>query len=112
MRTDYESTQTVEILGPDESYNESEFVIGLRCTADSYPGYFDPRFGGEPSSGPEFEPTTIHVPVRRVNRREGQSEFVNPLELSWEQFVAVVGEEVADKMFDRACDDAAENGGF
>lgn len=111
MTDDYTSTQSVEVLSGD-SYNETVFTIGLKCTAPYFPGSFDPYHGGEPPSGPEFEMTTIYVMVLRVNRRMDQSVYDTPLELNWNQFVALVGEETAEKLFNDACIDAAENGGF
>ena len=81
MRTDYDSTQYVEVMAGD-GYAEIAYEIGLQCTAKSFPGYFDPATGGEPPSGPEFEITTIHVSVPRVNRKDGESEYMAPLELN------------------------------
>ena len=111
MITDFESTQSVEVLTGDNGF-EPVFVIGLRCTAASLPGSFDPFHGGEPPSGPEFEVTTIHVPVKRVNRREGDPELMAPLVLEWEQFLALVGEDIAEELCERAYDDAADTGEF
>ena len=111
MRTDYESKQSVEITSGD-GYNETVFSIGLKCTASSYAGSFDPSVAGEPPSGPEFEVTTIQVMAPRVNRGSptGALDFV--LDLNWDQFVAVVGEEIAQNLYERAIDEAAESGEF
>ena len=111
MRTDYESLQCVEVM-TREGYQETEFTISLICTAPSFPGSFEPRYGGEPPAGAEFELTTITVMVPRVNRQPNESEFVVPLELTWNQFVALIGKESADFLFAEAITDANENGGF
>ena len=111
MRTDYESLQCVEVM-TREGYQETEFTISLICTASSLPGSIDPLWGGEPPAGAEFELTTITVAVPRVNRQPNESEFVDPLELTWDHFVALVGEESAEFLFTEAVTDANENGGF
>ncbi len=112
MRTDYTSHQSAEVISGDVSSHEVEFEIGLTCTAPYYPGHFDPRFGGEPPSGPEFDMTTIAVLVPRVNRKSGQGPYEDALDITWSQFAAIVGEEGAEKLFNDACTDAAENGDF
>lgn len=110
MRTDYESLQSVEVV-TREGYQETEFTIGLECFAPSSPG-FDGWRGGEPPAGAEFEMTTISVAVPRVNRQAGESEFLDPLELTWDHFVALVGEDNAKFLFAEAVTDANENGAF
>ena len=112
MRTDFESTQSFEVCGPEDSYNETEVVIGLECTAPYSPGYFDPRWGGEPPSGPEFDVTTITVTVPRVNYKGEIEGYDDPLNLSYRQFEALVGREVADKLTERAITAAVESGDF
>jgi len=116
MRTDYESKQYVEIVIDDDGhwqrYNETEFLFCLQCTAHSYAGCFDPRVGGEPPSGPEFEVTSILVLVPKVNQKSVRVEFEAPFDLSWSQFVALVGEEIADHLYERAYEEAAETGDF
>lgn len=102
-RTDYEAVVSIELpVATEDEYEEVEFTIGLECTEPYRPGYFDPRWGGEPPSGPEFDMTFI---TREVP--DGK-----PLDLTWEQFEAMVGEEQADKLFEDACIQAAENGDF
>lgn len=112
MRTDFESTQAVEVCGPGDTYNETEFVIGLQCTSPSFGGCFNHVTGyGEPPSGPEFELTTITLSVPHVNWK-GETEKTETLELSYHQFRAVVGIDVAEKLIDAAMDAAAESGEF
>ena len=112
MKTDFESDQTFEVLGPNDSSNETEVVIGLRCVTPSAHGYFDPRWGGEPPSGPEFEPTFISLDVPKVNYKGEIKGYDEPLTLSLRQFEAIVGSEVADALVERAMVDASDNGGF
>lgn len=112
MRTDYESTQSFEVCGPEDSYNETEVTIGLECTVPYSPGYFDPRWGGEPPSGPEFDVTSIVVAVLKVNYKGEIEGYEEPLNLTYRQFEALVGREVAEKLVERAETDAAENGDF
>ena len=112
MRTDYESIQSFEVCGPDDSYNETEVTIGLECTAASFPGCFDPRWGGEPPSGPEFDVTSITVDVPVVNYKGEVTGHETPLSLTYNQFRALVGQEVCNKLVERAEIDAAENGSF
>jgi hypothetical protein len=111
MRTDYESSQYVEITAGD-GYQETEFVIGLMCTANSCPGSFNPYDGGYPPEGPEFELSSITVAVMRVNRKEGENEFESPLDLSYSQFVALVGADIADDLIEKAHEDARDEGNF
>lgn len=112
MKTDFESIQTVEVCGPGDTYNETEFVVGLRCTSPSFGGCFNHVTGyGEPPSGPEFELTTIALSVPHVNYK-GETLKTERLELSYHQFRALVGIEVAEKLFDAAQDEAAESGEF
>ena len=111
MRTDYESKQSVEITAGD-GYNETVFGIGLKCTASSYAGCFDPSVAGEPPSGPEFEVTTIQVLSESVKSEVGPAHYLSQLEMHPTQFVALVGAEIAAHLYDRAMDEAAESGEF
>lgn len=111
MQTVYESKQSVEITSGDR-YNETVFSIGLRCTASSFAECFDPRFGGEPPSGPEFEVTTIQVLSENVKHKEGPAHYLSLLELHPTQFEALVGEEIAEHLYERAFEEAAESGEF
>lgn len=104
MQTDYESKQTVEIVTGDHSH-EVEFIVGLRCISRSYPGCFDPRTGGEPPEGPEFDYATIQVCAELV---KGEV----TIDLTPNQLVALVGPEIEDHLFDVACIEAAETGDF
>ena len=112
MKTDYESNQYVEMIGPDEAGFEATFTIGLMCTANSSPGSFNPMDGGYPPEGPEFEVYTIQVDVPKVNPKEGEWPFEAQLILSYSQLRAIVGEEIADKLIDRAIEEACETGDF
>lgn len=115
MRIDFTSEQELEITGVavgDDFSNYTVFEIDLHCSASSTPGSFNPYDGGYPPEGPEFELVNVSLPVRRVNRREGQSEFESPLTLTYPQFCAIVGTEVADVVIDRAIDEACESGEF
>jgi len=109
MRTDYESTQSLEIEGPDDSFGEPSITIGLQCSARSDPGQpFGPPENCYPPEGPEFELTTITVDVPKVNSPDLDSVLV----FSYIQFCAVYGVDVADALIECATTDACENGGF
>lgn len=111
MQTAFESRQAVEITS-DDQYNETVFSIGLRCTASSYAGCFDPSVAGEPPSGPEFEITTIQVLSPNVKHEVGPASQFSVLDLEPKQFEALVGEEIANNLYDRAFEEAAESGEF
>jgi hypothetical protein len=111
MRTDFESTQYFEVSGPDDSYHETECVVGVACTAQGYPSSFDPRFGGDPGAGPEFDVVNVTFDVTRVNYK-GDVTSTDTLTLDYWQFRAVVGEEVCEKVIDAAFQDAADSGDF
>jgi hypothetical protein len=112
MRTDFESTHMVEMFGPDDSSNQFEFTIGLECVSPSFHGFFDPRVGGEPPSGPEFEVTTIAVPVPKVNYKGVVDGHEIELHLTYNQFCAIVGQEICEKIVDQAMYRATESGDF
>jgi hypothetical protein len=114
MRTDFVSDQFVEVSAKGEIYTETVFEIGLHCTAKYVPGHFDPYDGGYPPEGPEFEVTTIEVKVPKVNYRAGLSKgrFLSPLTLTYEQFLAIVGLEIGEKLINDAMSEAAETGEF
>lgn len=111
MHTAFESRQSVEITSED-GYNETVFSIGLKCTASSYAGCLDPSVAGEPPSGPEFEVTTIQVLSEAVKREAGPASQFSVLDLEPKQFEALVGEEIAQNLYDRAMEEAAESGEF
>lgn len=103
MRTDYETDVFVDLpTGDGDELEEVRFTIGLQCTAASFAGCFDPRWGGEPPSGPEFEVTYI-----AREQPDGKS-----ADLSWDDFENLVGRTEADGLFDVACERAAETGEF
>lgn len=112
MRTDYESTQAVEVYGPGDTSHDLEFVIGLCCTAPSFSGCFNPFDGGEPPSGPEFDLTTISFSVPIVNYKGEIVGQLNPLVLTYPQFEAVVGWKTAEVLVEKAMEEAAEKGDF
>lgn len=111
MQTVFESRQAVEITD-DDRYNETVFSIGLKCVASSYAGCFDPSVAGEPPSGPEFEVTTIQVLAEAVKQEVGPASQFSVLDLEPKQFEALVGEEIAHNLYDRAMEEAAESGEF
>ena len=111
MQTVFESRQAVEITD-DDRYNETVFSIGLKCVASSYAGCFDPSVAGDPPSGPEFEVTTIQVLSENVKREDGPAYYLSQLELHPKQFEALVGDEIANTLYDRAFEEAAESGEF
>ncbi len=111
MQTVFESKQSVEITSGD-GYNETVFSIGLKCTASSFAGCFDPRWGGEPPSGPEFEVTTIQVLHPGVKRGSGGPIWDTIFDLDTRQFEVLVGDEIAHALYDKAMDEAAESGEF
>ena len=97
MYGSHESTQSLEIE------REIEFDILVDCTARGCRAQISgPPEGCYPSEAPEFELDTIHV----------LDEKGNLLKISWDVFVAFVGDEVAEKMVDKAINDAAESGDF
>lgn len=108
MRNDFESSQSLEIEGPDDSFGEPSITIGLECATRSNPGQLSgPPEHCYPPEGPEFELASITFDVPVVNSPE-----LEALELTYFQFCAIYGEEVADALICRATDDAIENGGF
>ena len=109
MRVDFESPQTVEVCGPNDTYQETEFVIGLTCTASSDPGCWNHSHGGWPSEAAEFELATISLSVPAVNSKSSAHEW---LTLTYNQFCALVSPEAADIMIDAAIDEAIESGEF
>lgn len=111
MQTTYESRQSVEITSGD-GYNETVFSIGLKCTASSFAGCFDPSVAGEPPSGPEFEITTIQVLGDAVKYEVGSNAKFSLMDLEPKQFEALVGAEIANYLYDRAMEEAAESGEF
>lgn len=109
MRTDFESTQSLEIEGPEDSFGEPSIIIGMECTARSDPGCVSgPPEHCYPPEGPEFELTTISVDVPKVNSKELEGVLI----FTYNQFCAVYGAEVADALIERATTDACENGGY
>ena len=111
-RVDFESTQTVEVCGPKDTYQETEFVIGLTCSASSSPGNYNHHDGGWPPEGAEFELATISVNVLHVNSKVETPMWEAALVLTWTQFRAVVGLECAEAMYDEAVEEAHESGEF
>ena len=110
MRIDFESAQMVEVCGPKDTYQETEFVIGLTCSASSCPGNYNNIDGGWPPEYAEFELATITVTVPSVNSKEpGQTAT---LTLTYAQLAALVGQEAADVMIDTATEEAVESGDF
>ncbi len=112
MRVEFESTQMVEVCGPKDTYQETEFVIGLTCTNSSSPANYNPSNGGWPSEAAEFELATITVNVPVVKSGLQPQQWDKALVLTWNQFCAFVGLEAADVMVDAARDDAQESGEF
>jgi hypothetical protein len=107
MRTDFEAKVYAEInaalLWPDDNETvEVEFTIGLECTVPYQPSYFNPIYGGEPASGPEFEFTYISYETP-----EGKS-----VNLTWLEWEALVGEDGARKLWEDAWVQAVESGEF
>lgn len=112
MRTDFTSEQSVEVVTGNASH-EPVFMIGLHCTAWSTHGFFDHISGAaEPPCGPEFELTSIAVSVPVVNPVTREVVSRRQLNLTWDEFMALVGEDIANELLDKAEEDAAENGGF
>jgi len=98
MSNDFESTQGIELVTGDNSH-ESLFNIRLKCTNRARPATFSLLFGGDPAEGAEFE--FEYAGVNGLGRS-----------LSWNNFVALVGQDIADELFNRACVDAQESGDF
>ncbi len=105
MQTDYVSGQYVAVISTDGNEYEcyTEFLIGLHCTARSTPGSFNYNDGGYPPEGAEFELTTIQVSVPKVNQN---------LDLTWNQFVALVGDEIAGSLYEAAVEEVSYSGDF
>jgi hypothetical protein len=59
MQTEYESTTSVEMIGPDGAYREVILKIGLHCTSKGFAGHFSPVTGWDAPYDPEFETTYI-----------------------------------------------------
>lgn len=111
MQTTYESKQAVEITAGD-GYNETVFSIGLKCTASSYAGCYDPSVAGEPPSGPEFEVTTIQVLSDAVKYEVGSNAKFSVLDLTPAEFETLLGAEISHYLYDRAMEEATESGDF
>lgn len=111
-QTDYISKQSVEILGPDDETFELVFEIGLMCTAPGFPGYFDPRVGGEPPSGPEFDISYISIDVPLFGSKLVDSKESRTLDLTYNQFAAIVGQDICDLLLSKAEDEATSTGEF
>ena len=116
MRVDHESVQSVEVVTKDGSH-EVEFTIALTCTARGTPGKLSgPPEDCYPPEGPEFEVVTISLPVPKVNHYYNATnkkvEYDPPLELTFNQFAALVGVIEADRLTEEAMVEAAETGDF
>jgi hypothetical protein len=101
MYGSYVSYQSVEVFYADKEY-EAEFIITLNCTVRRDPG----RLSGPPEhcyppEGPEFELDSIHVLAQEGKR-----------EISEDVLRAMLGDDMADKLLERAYTDAAESGDF
>lgn len=94
---------SLDPFGDEDQIDEHEFLFELKCTVGSFSGYFNPMTGyGEPPSGPEFEPVYIGFVGE-----EGPAQ-----ELTWDQLAAMVGDDNADTLFDKAVDKAIDTGEF
>ncbi len=102
MQVDYTSPHCVEISGPKDTYNETEVIIELNCSARSIPASYSPVDGGDPGSAAEFEIAGIHIQLA--------DNKIVAIELS--VFEAFMGEEIAKQILDNAYQDAEENGDF
>lgn len=108
----FDSTQSVEIVSSENSH-ELEMTFEMRCTVGSFSGCFNPMTGyGEPPSGPEFEVESVTIQVPKVNYKGEVTGYADPLTLTWEQFTAIVGNDIADELFEDACEQAADSGDF
>lgn len=101
QRIDYTSKHSMELV-TKEGYREAAISVALRCTASSLPGSFDPRHGGEPPAGPEFEVVGISF----TDEKNVDQDF--PEELARQFF----GEEIMDGIIDDAFIQGAETGEF
>ena len=97
MSSLFESTQSVGVLAND-SYYELVFTLVLRCTSQSIreiPASLTSP--GEPGDAPEFEPEEFAI---------GGILFL------WRDFRAIVGEKIADELYENAVQEAIESGDF
>ena len=97
----YESTQYLEIKNRYDEYDEVEFQLTMTCTAMGDPGSYCGD-GAYPPEAPEFELSTIHY----VDSDGKQ------LEINYDAFVTMLGSDDAQKLIDKAYDDAIESGDF
>jgi hypothetical protein len=97
----YESTQYAELPFKGD-YEEIEFVVTLKCTAQSTPGQtYGPPEQCWPAEAPEFEVDNIHF-----RDDDGKLKL-----LSYGVFERVLGEQ-ANWIIDGAIEDAIDSGEF
>ena len=113
MSKDFSSFQSVTIEGPSGDGVTAEFEIELECISPSFGGYFNPITGdGEGPCGAEFDVGMVYLIVPSKDKKRAPGSFDHPLSMTWEQFEALVGEDIADDLFGAACQDAMDAGGF
>lgn len=84
-------------------------------TADAYPGYFDPRWGGEPPSGPEYDLVRDEVQVTEQFEdgdgpvdEYGDTVTTRHRTCTWSECMDRYGTDRMDRVFDQAVDDAED----
>lgn len=92
-------------LAPTEDCIVLSLEMELNCTqfGEAPSGQFGPPEFYDPGSGPEFNLEEVRILL---------SNDVGDLTLKPKQFDALLGSEVADRLFEDACDSAAESGDF
>jgi len=114
MHSDFDSEQIIltgQEFNPGDAH-EVVFTIGLKCTARSFGGSFGPS-GGDPPYDAEFELVSIHIPVPHVKTRSpGPDNNYYFLELTYQQFIALVGVDTADEMIEQSISEAIDSGEF
>lgn len=107
MSNSFYSYQAVEMFGPRDTYKEAIFEFHMVCTDRGSAPTFVPRYGGDPGWAPEFEVVEVRVDANKEERA-----LFSRLVLTWDQFVAFVGAEIAEALLDNAHDDAVQNGEY
>lgn len=102
MYGSYESSQYVEAITGDNS-TEVGFILTLNCVTPGTPAQlYGPAENCYPAEGAEFELDSIHL----------IDEEGNHILITAAMFSAFVGQDIETKMFESACLEAEESGGF
>lgn len=94
---------SIELCGPNDSYNELVIQLHLQMTDPGQQPTFDPQHGGDPGYGPEFE--LAEVEFAHCGDDGDGTVFHGVTELAMKTFL---GKSVWNKIFNEACERAEE----